>query len=207
MTVIAWDGKTLAADKRSNYSRVISVVTKIHKHENMLFGIVGGLAAGQAMLAWAKGGFVVADFPATQKNEDDWCQFVVVDKEGFKVYEKSPYPILFEGPFCAEGCGKLSALTAMHLGKSAKEAVEITSLFDTGCGNGVDCLTLDDEDEGWIEWGGGAMPESLTSCVEVILRDGATIEGRIINFCWHHDGGDGDIVKYRVIEPKGDSNG
>ena len=46
-----------------------------------------------------------------------------------------------EDQFAAWGSGRDFALTAMHLGKSAREAVEIACLFENGCGNGVDVLT------------------------------------------------------------------
>lgn len=41
MTCVAWDGHTLAADKRSCYGSMITTVTKIHRIDGVLVG--GGL--------------------------------------------------------------------------------------------------------------------------------------------------------------------
>lgn len=38
------------------------------------------------------------------------------------------------------GSGRDFAIAAMHCGKTAREAVEIASLYENGCGNGVDVL-------------------------------------------------------------------
>lgn len=79
MTVIAWDGKTLAADKRVGYGNMHRTTTKIRRVGDALVG--------------------------------------------------------------CSGSGSL-AVAAMHLGKSAREAVEIACLYDMNCGNGIDTLEL-----------------------------------------------------------------
>jgi hypothetical protein len=49
---------------------------------------------------------------------------------------------MFEGPFAACGSGRDMALMAMHLGKSAFEAVRLTCELSVDCGNGIDVLEL-----------------------------------------------------------------
>jgi hypothetical protein len=95
------------------------------------------------MLAWVKSGCKPATFPESQRGTDDWVSVVVVRPGGLvDVYERSPYPFRVEDETYATGSGRDYAIAAMHLGKSAAQAVEIASLFDPACGNGVDTLEL-----------------------------------------------------------------
>lgn len=95
------------------------------------------------MLAWVKAGYPPDKFPKLQEDKDDYSTFLVLDKDGIRLYEYGPEPIRFEDKQYATGSGRDFALAAMYLGKTAKEAVEIASLFDTDCGNGVDVMTLE----------------------------------------------------------------
>lgn len=144
MTVIAWDGKSLAADKRAVSCGLISTTTKIRRIGSLLVGACGNTALGNEMMAWVERGRNPDDFPQAQRNPDENCGLLVIDSGRIIKYESSPYPIEFEDSFFAIGSGRDFALAAMHCGKSAAEAVEIASLFECGCGNGVDALMLDD---------------------------------------------------------------
>lgn len=143
MSVIAWDGKTLAADKRASYGTTILTTTKIFRVGGCLVGYTGDAVFGEQMLAWIRAGANVEDFPAAQRDKDDWCGVLVITPEG-KVsrYERVPYPLTYEDKFFAAGSGGDFALAAMHLGKTAREAVELACKLDSGCGNGITELTL-----------------------------------------------------------------
>lgn len=53
MTVIAWDGQTLAADKRAvSGGGIARTVTKIMRHDDALLAITGDWDAGAEMRAW-----------------------------------------------------------------------------------------------------------------------------------------------------------
>lgn len=56
MTVLAWDGTTLAADKRALSSGLSRRVTKIFKVDDALVGIAGTRCIGLEMLEWYKRG-------------------------------------------------------------------------------------------------------------------------------------------------------
>jgi len=140
MTVIAWDGKTLAADKRAVASGLISTTTKIRRIGDLLVGIAGNLSAGMEMLEWIENGREREKYPAVQQNDDRSCGCLVIDGGRILKYESGPIPLVFEQPFFAMGSGRDFAVAAMHCGKSAREAVEIASLYENGCGNGVDVL-------------------------------------------------------------------
>lgn len=143
MTVIAWDGKTLAADKRSTYGGMICTVTKIQKVNGLLVGGAGEASFIGAMLEWIKGGRVTAEFPSAQASKDDWQTVLVIELDGStSLYERTPYPIRYEQPHIAIGSGREYARAAMALGYDSVRAVETAMLLDTGCGNGIDTLTL-----------------------------------------------------------------
>lgn len=143
MTVIAWDGTTLAADKRAVNSGLARTVTKVFVVGDKLVAIAGDYSSGLAMKAWAEGGFVEADFPESQKDKDSWATFVVIDaKKRVLVYEQTPHPLVFEDKHFVSGSGRDFAMAAMHCGKTAAEAVEIACLFECHCGNGVDAIRI-----------------------------------------------------------------
>lgn len=143
MTTIAWDGYTLAADKRSIYDGVNQIVTKIHRAGDCLVGGSGEFAFILAMIEWVKAGRNPADFPDHQRNEKDWQPTMVVDARGTCwLYERTPQPIRWERRFAAIGSGKHYAIAAMHLGENAANAVKLASIYDAGTGDGVDVLGL-----------------------------------------------------------------
>jgi len=139
MSVIAWDGKTLAADKLGCMGSLKITITKIFCLATCLVGYVGEIDAGEELVDWFSNGAVPGDFPAGQRNIDksNWLLVIAPDKS-IKKYERTPFPITIEDPFFAMGSGRDYAMAAMYLGKTAREAVEIACIFDNGCGNGVD---------------------------------------------------------------------
>jgi 20S proteasome alpha/beta subunit len=144
MTIIAWDGQTLAADKRAvNNGFKGGTVTKIHRWKGGLCGFAGDLDVGMQMVEWLRNGAVASDFPK-QQAEKQACSFMVIgaDKRVFR-YETTPILLHFENETHAMGSGRDYALAAMHLGLTARRAVEVAIALDSGCGNGIDTLTLE----------------------------------------------------------------
>ena len=148
MTVIAWDGYTLAADKRGNSGAGSPVirVTKIRRlADGSLVGWCGGLHFAEAIVQWIEAG---AD---PQIAEDKWFEHeelagqvlrIMPDKT-ILLYEHA-FPITVENHIYAIGSGSPYAAAAMFLGHSAETAVTVASEFDTSCGNGVDTLQLEE---------------------------------------------------------------
>ena len=141
MTVIAWDGNTLAADKRTSFGTLIRTTTKIFRVGDALCAHSGNAAVGEEMLAWFRSGAKADTFPSVQRT-DDWAELMVIRKGEILKYEQTPYPIHVEDRFIAIGCGRDYAMAAMHLGCSAVKAVEVEIELDSGCGNGIDVLEL-----------------------------------------------------------------
>lgn len=148
MTVIAWDGKILAADRRADSAGWKTMKTcKIFAHDAYLCGFAGDHAVAMELVAWFKGDRNPDNYPKFLNPEGkSWARLVCIDPLTGKIdlYETTPFPLEMETPIFAMGSGRDFALAAMHLGESAIGAVSAASYFDTGCGNGVDFLTKDD---------------------------------------------------------------
>lgn len=143
MTVIAWDGRTLAADKQCTYGNGRRKVTKIRRVGDTLVGIAGTASIGEAVIDWLESGADPEKYPKLQADKDDGANVLVIRHGRVEEYSRTNVPIVYEDPFIAIGCGRDFAIAAMHCGKTAREAVEIACIYDTGCGCGIDTLTLD----------------------------------------------------------------
>lgn len=146
MTIIAWDGKSLAADKRATCNGSLFTTTKIRRIKRPgriaeVLAWTGEQDAGEMLAQWYEEGASPTEFPACQKTEA-WARLIVADQYGAKFFERLPVAVDVEDAFAAWGSGCDLARAALFLGKSAKEAVEVASLFDIGCGNGVDVFDL-----------------------------------------------------------------
>ncbi len=143
MTVIAYDGLTLAADKRACMGSMINTVTKIHRVGDVLVGGSGDLDFVLQVVQWVRDGRKPESFPAQQRDKDDWQNIILIEANGKpSIYNRTPHAIQYEQRCVAIGSGREYAMAAMHLGKSAREAVEVAIALDPGCGNGIDALEL-----------------------------------------------------------------
>lgn len=148
MSVIAWDGRTLAADRQATQAGLARICEKIWRCERTgdLLGAVGQPDTSAAMRAWYEAGASVDTFPACNRNEGVASHLYVVRLDGTCVkYEGEPYPIPIVEIFWAAGSGRDYALGAMACGMPASFAVVIASRFDVSCGMGVNILTLEEE--------------------------------------------------------------
>lgn len=145
MTVIVWDGKTLAADKRSVTSGLVAKVTKIRKINGSLVAGAGDFSPIMAMMRWFEHGADPEKIPECQKDKDRYAYILVItpDKKIMR-YEQDCLPYEIEEEKYAIGCGRDYALGAMAMGADAKRAVEIASMFDNGCGDGIDTLRIEE---------------------------------------------------------------
>lgn len=147
MTIIVWDGRMLAADKQVTTSGLRRKVTKIFKIRDHLVGFSGDFDLAQSLKYWFQSGADIEKYPTFQSDSDKFVGMLVItpDREILK-YERSPHPIyMTENKTYALGSGRDFAIGAMAMGANAVEAVSIASIFDSGCGMGIDCLTLEKE--------------------------------------------------------------
>jgi hypothetical protein len=143
MTIIAWDGKTLAADKSATNCGWSNTVTKVYRVPGGLVAFSGDADAAMDLLAWFQGGRVPSDYPACQKTDDRGSAFFVDNDGALWTYDKSVNPQRYEQRFAAMGSGRDYALAAMYLGFDAVRAVEVACALDNDCGNGIDALELE----------------------------------------------------------------
>jgi hypothetical protein len=143
MTVIAWDGHTLAADKQMGtaYPRLVTKIRRLATRE--LVGVTGRFDQGLELIAWYEAGADPATFPAFQANESDNSELIIVRPSGI-VYSLSNRPIAMplENSQHAVGSGRDFAAAAMYLGCDARRAVEVACALAADCGGGVDSLVL-----------------------------------------------------------------
>lgn len=143
MTVIVWDGHTLAADKRCCSSSLHYAVTKIKRINGHLVGSGGDFSPINAMFRWFENGANPDALPDCQKDKDRWASLLVITPyKKILRYEQDGIPFEIEETRAAVGSGRDYALGAMAMGASAALAVEIACRFDPSCGEGIDQLEL-----------------------------------------------------------------
>jgi ATP-dependent protease HslVU (ClpYQ) peptidase subunit len=138
VTVLAWDGKFLAADRQATFGGTPVPATKIFRHNDELIGGSGNIQECIAFVEWYTSG---CPTPKPVFSEG-FGAYVIKNGQLWK-YESLLVPFVMDMPFWAAGCGADYAMGAMAAGKSAAEAVEIACRFDTGCGLGVDILEFE----------------------------------------------------------------
>lgn len=142
MTIIAWDGNVLAADKKATNHGFGSTVTKLFRLEHGgMAALCGDSPVALELLQWYRGNADAKYFPA--KARDDVSSLIVVGSDRkLRVYSAGPIPEYKEDKFIAFGSGRDYALAAMYLGRTAREAVDVACYFDNCCGNGVDAMEV-----------------------------------------------------------------
>ena len=148
MTVIVWDGKTLAADKQATDGGIKRTVTKVKKitkgkHKGYLMAGSGPCSSANAMMLWFEGGAKEKEFPRHQDDEELGAVLTVIspDKHILR-YEYNHVPIVFEDKVYCTGSGREIAYGALAMGADARRAVAITIDHSSECGMGIDYVTL-----------------------------------------------------------------
>jgi len=144
MTTIAWDGFTLAGDRMCNDGGLPLTVCKIRKINDNLVGISGTAGGAAEIFEWFKNGAIPSQLPACQTSKDDWCAVLEIrpDQTIWR-YSLGPIPYQIYDTTNAIGSGRDFAMAAMHLGCTAKQAIEVATELDIHTGNGIDTLTFE----------------------------------------------------------------
>jgi len=143
MSVIVWDGKTLAADTLATNGNLKRYTTKVWRMGDRLVGGAGTATGIQAMLDWIEGGMKREAFPKEDTSEDSVVVWVV-HKNGYVAkFEGGPYPITYHDETWADGSGRDFAYGAMAMGADAAKAVEVACLYDAYCGGKVETVSFD----------------------------------------------------------------
>lgn len=140
MTTLAYRDGVLAADRKSTFCNVAIATTKVRRlADGTLVGCTGDSGLCRKLIEWLQDG---AD-PDSYPDLDGKCHMLIVRPTGkVYLYDSCSAPVELEEKFVAFGSGQDFAVTAMHLGYSAREAVEIACQLDVNSGKGVDALVL-----------------------------------------------------------------
>lgn len=143
MSIIAWDGKMLVADKQSTGGQQSCTVTKIFRVPQGLIGVTGNTSHMMPLLAWFQNLCMPELYPKFQAGENN-SQVLHIDKQKrIWLYADQPEPFQIEQPYYAIGSGNDIAMGAMMAGADARRAVDIACYLNIYCGMGVDSLTLE----------------------------------------------------------------
>lgn len=141
MTVIAYRDGVLAADKKSTWASLGHTTTKIRRmRDGSIAGCTGDSAICRELLDWYDAGAEPDRYPDRKSTSN---MLLINRDHRVLFFDGSPTPIEFEDPWVAMGSGRDYAIAAMHLGCSAKQAVDVACIYDDGCGHGIDVLELD----------------------------------------------------------------
>lgn len=123
MTTIAADLKGIAADSRvcGDY---LEESIKIFRVKGSLYGIAGDLTALLAFIDWRRN----PRKPKPDLGGDS--EILELNPKGIWYWDKHLRPVRCARPYAAIGSGACYAITALRLGKSPKQAVEIAAEFD-----------------------------------------------------------------------------
>lgn len=141
MTVIAWDGKTLAADRQSTFGYVQASTTKIKWANGHTIFAACGPHSGQCreLFEWFRGGEKPEDYPTSNKSDALVIRRTdLSDKNPKCLYYEAgcKVPVLIESPFFAIGSGAEYAMATMLLEHDAIKAVNVASVLSKSCGQG-----------------------------------------------------------------------
>lgn len=164
MTIICWDGTTLAADRRATSGGFNAYTApKIFRApDGSLYGTCGDCDAGAVLRRWFLGGADPAAWPTiTQHDKDRWGTLLVIRPDAsIELYLQEPHALLPDKGPIAIGSGRECGMTAMLMGASAAEAVAVTCRVRNDCGDATDTLRLADVQPpnpvsmypSWPEW-------------------------------------------------------
>lgn len=138
MSILAYDGKIIAADRQATCGDFKRTVHKMIKLDNgTILGWTGSQDAGLTLSRWWQDGADPDKYPDFQQGKA-WCRLVVLTDGRLVTYEQTPDCFEFLDTIQAFGSGRDYAMGAMEMGADAIKAVEIASKHCTGCGMGID---------------------------------------------------------------------
>jgi hypothetical protein len=139
MSVLVWDGVTLATDLASNDGRTLTPVNKIWKKDNAIYAGIGPLSLVAGLRRWYENGADYSKFPQGYAQG----QFIVVRKStGLTRYSLADGPVEHGFNAIALGTGRDFAYGALAVGADARAAVEAANKYCTTCGLGVQSMSI-----------------------------------------------------------------
>lgn len=141
MSVVAWDGKVLAADSMTTNNDMGYTTSKMHRGDDAVFAFCGETDGMLMLLEWYAKGAQTEEWPLAIQcigDHDFRTRMVVADRRGLHFYERLPYPQWVLDPYMAFGSGRDYAMGAMAMGANAVQAVEAAIKHCQTCGGPVE---------------------------------------------------------------------
>ena len=142
MTTIAWDGTTLAADRMAVHGGTNRMVRKLFDCGDYWYAGAGNFDEVYRVADWLRGG---ANAKAPVVVDEACIAGIAVRKSDAAAYVLEGKNIVMTEVRRAPestGSGHQYARAAMHLGKTASQAVVFASRFDVYTGMGVDSVRI-----------------------------------------------------------------
>lgn len=147
MTTIVANREGMAADTRLVTGDSVMQSRKIFGIGNALVGVAGSYFAAMRFLEWFRSGGKL-EKPELEISDDGSISFgfeaLVLTPSGLYMYDDNFHPIPIETEFYSIGSGAKSALAAMHLGSTPREAIEVAALYDAFTATPVTYVNLKD---------------------------------------------------------------
>lgn len=137
-TIAVRDGK-MACDSRITGGFIAATKTKIITGRNCLVGFCGDYIACYSGALWLAG--ELSDRPSTSDSDD--VLFLVLRGKDIYLADAQLREAPVGGKYWAIGSGEQAAMTAMHMGATAKEAVKMAKLVDECTGGRVREFSLE----------------------------------------------------------------
>lgn len=138
MSVVAWDGRYLAADMQATVAEMRVSISKIRRIKSgEVVAWTGAHEHGLRLMQWYVDGADPLQWPEFQRGEH-WTRLIVAGPDGVKHYEQEPVAQEVHNPFMAWGSGRDFAMGAMAAGANAEAAVCCANRFNIHCGCGVE---------------------------------------------------------------------
>jgi hypothetical protein len=145
MTTIAFDGYSLASDRRSTTGNGIVEVTKIERVGKYYFAGAGSASTCELCREWIAAGADTDDRPERPDSGDEGGTAFLIDPTKKEVWlidaARCTFILKVTHPH-AIGSGGDFARAAMALGKNAEEAVALAARLDSYTGNGIDVVDI-----------------------------------------------------------------
>lgn len=136
MTVIVYDGQFCAVDSGAPTETTVFRVRKFWMISDQLITGAGNTSHVVAMAEWYLSGAKPEEFPPMIYLKRD-AELVVIDGNGVRRYEASPYAVDHGKDACAFGGGRDFAYGALAMGAVAAEAARIACRFSPVCAEPV----------------------------------------------------------------------
>ncbi len=132
MTVIVFDGSTCAVDSGAASETTVFRVRKFWTRTDELITGAGDTSHVVAMAEWYLAGAKAEEFPPMVRAMRD-AELIVIDTQGVRRYEASPYAVDHGNTMCAFGGGRDFAYGALACGAPASQAAKIACEFSPMC--------------------------------------------------------------------------